>query len=39
VPAHGVHGSSMLIPSRNPAGAEENMRAVLSFLDRVAPPR
>ena len=39
VPAHGVHGSSMLIPARNPAGAEENMRAVLRFLDRAAPRR
>lgn len=35
VPEHGVHGSSMLIASRNPAGAEENMRAVLTFLDQV----
>jgi dienelactone hydrolase len=39
VPAHGVHGSSMLIASRNPAGAEENWRAVMSFLDKVAPRR
>jgi dienelactone hydrolase len=39
VPAHGVHGSSMLIPARNRAGAEENMRAVLAFLDKVAPRR
>jgi dienelactone hydrolase len=39
VPAHGVHGSSMLIPSRNLQGADENMRAVLSFLDKVAPRR
>ena len=39
VPVHGVHGSSMLIASRNPAGAEENMRAVLRFLDGVVPPR
>jgi dienelactone hydrolase len=39
VPVHGVHGSSMLIANRNPAGAEENMRAVLKFLDRVVPPR
>ena len=39
VPAHGVHGSSMLVASRNPSGAQENMRAVLAFLDRVAPKR
>jgi dienelactone hydrolase len=35
VPEHGVHGSSTLIAKRNPGGAEENMRAVLAFLDRV----
>jgi len=35
VPEHGVHGSSMLIASRNPAGAEANWREVLAFLDRV----
>lgn len=39
VPVHGVHGSSMLIASRNPAGASANMRVVFDFLDRVAPPR
>ncbi len=39
VPAHGVHGSSMLVASRNQAGADENMRAVLAFLNRVAAPR
>jgi dienelactone hydrolase len=36
VPEHGVHGSSTLIAKRNPEGAEENMRAVLAFLDRIA---
>ena len=35
VPEHGVHGSSTLIESRNPEGAEANWRAVLSFLDQV----
>jgi len=35
VPEHGVHGSSTLIASRNPAGAEANWREVLAFLDRV----
>jgi dienelactone hydrolase len=35
VPEHGVHGSSTLIAKRNPQGAEDNMRAVLAFLDRV----
>lgn len=39
VPAHGVHGSSMLIASRNAAGADANMRVVLDFLKRVVPPR
>lgn len=39
LPTHGVHGSSTLIPSRNPEGAEENWQAVLGFLDKVAPPR
>jgi dienelactone hydrolase len=33
----GVHGSSTLIPSRDPAGAEENWAAVRAFLRRVAP--
>lgn len=37
VPEHAVHGSSMLISKRNPEGAEANWRAVLAFLDRVAP--
>lgn len=37
VPEHGVHGSSTLIPKRNPTGAEENWHAVLAFLERVAP--
>lgn len=37
VPEHAVHGSSMLIGTRNPEGAEANMRAVLAFLDRVTP--
>jgi dienelactone hydrolase len=36
-PEHGVHGSSTLIATKNPAGAEANWRAVLAFLDRVAP--
>lgn len=35
VPEHGVHGSSTLIPSRNPDGAVANWRAVLAFLDQV----
>lgn len=33
----GVHGSSTLITARNPAGAEDNWRAVEAFLTRVAP--
>jgi dienelactone hydrolase len=34
VPVHGgVHGSSILIPGRNPKGAEEAWQAVLAFLD------
>jgi dienelactone hydrolase len=37
IPAHGVHGSSMLIPKRNPEGAEANWREVMAFLGRVAP--
>jgi len=32
VPDKGVHGSSMLRKDKNPAGAEEAWRAVLSFL-------
>ena len=39
VPQHGVHGSSTLIASRNPEGAEANWREVLAFLDRVAPAK
>jgi alpha-beta hydrolase superfamily lysophospholipase len=35
VPKHAVHGSSMLIASRNPEGAEANWREVLAFLNRV----
>lgn len=33
----GVHGSSTLIPDKNPAGAQENWRAVADFLHQVAP--
>lgn len=39
IPEHGVHGSSTLIASRNPAGASTNMRVVLDFLNRVVPAR
>ena len=39
VPDHGVHGSSTLIAKRTPEGAEANLRAVLAFLDRVAPAK
>ncbi len=35
VPVDGVHGSSMLIPSRNATGAEANWRPVLAFLGQV----
>ena len=35
VPEEGVHGSSTLIQSRNPKGAEANWRAVVAFLDKV----
>ena len=38
VPPHGVHGSSTLIAAKNPAGADENMKAVLAFLDRITRP-
>jgi dienelactone hydrolase len=31
----GVHGSSTLIASRDPDGAEDNWRAVLAFLDQL----
>lgn len=34
----GVHGSSTLIPARNPEGAEENWKSVYEFLDRIVPP-
>ena len=33
----GVHGSSTLIASRNPQGAEENWTAVLAFLSGLIP--
>jgi pimeloyl-ACP methyl ester carboxylesterase len=33
--ANGVHGSSTLRPDRNPAGAEENWRAVMTFLGQL----
>jgi dienelactone hydrolase len=37
VPASGgVHGSSTLIPARNPRGAEENWQALLAFLKGIA---
>ncbi|RUL77623.1 alpha/beta hydrolase [Dyella choica] len=31
----GVHGSSTLIASRDPQGAEDNWKAILGFLDRL----
>jgi len=37
IPRTGIHGSSTLNASKNPGGAEENWRAVMSFLKRVAP--
>jgi dienelactone hydrolase len=37
VPKAGVHGSSTLIATKNPAGAEANWRAVFAFLKAVAP--
>lgn len=37
IPATGIHGSSTLNSSKNPAGAAENWRAVLGFLKRVVP--
>lgn len=37
VPKIGIHGSSTLNATKNPGGAAENWRAVLSFLNRVAP--
>jgi dienelactone hydrolase len=39
VSEHGVHGSSTLIPQRNPDGGEANWRAVMAFLNRVTPPK
>jgi len=33
----GVHGASTLIASRNPTGAADNWRAVMTFLKSVAP--
>lgn len=33
----GVHGASTLMRDRNPAGAEENWRALLAFLRDIAP--
>jgi dienelactone hydrolase len=37
LPKTGIHGSSTLNASKNPGGADENWRAVLAFLKRVAP--
>lgn len=34
-PRAGVHGSSTLIPARNPTGAEENWRTAMAFLDKL----
>ncbi|GGA39113.1 alpha/beta hydrolase [Dyella nitratireducens] len=34
----GVHGSSTLIASRNPQGAEDNWKAILGFLDQLQLP-
>jgi hypothetical protein len=31
----GIHGASTLIPSRDPAGAEDNWKAILGFLGRL----
>jgi alpha-beta hydrolase superfamily lysophospholipase len=31
----GVHGSSTLIPAKNPRGADANWRAVMAFLTRI----
>ena len=39
VPKHGVHGSSTLIASRNPEGAEANWGEVLAFLNRATPAK
>jgi dienelactone hydrolase len=37
VPAAAVHGSSMLIPAKDPKGAEANWAAVMAFLKKIAP--
>lgn len=37
VPVHGVHGSSTLVASKDPKGAETNWLPVLAFLRKVAP--
>jgi dienelactone hydrolase len=37
VPKAGVHGSSTLIAAKDPKGAEDNWRAVMTFLAKVAP--
>lgn len=37
VPKIGVHGSSTLIAAKDPEGAEDNWRAVMAFLKKVAP--
>lgn len=37
IPTHGVHGSATLRADRNPQGSADNMRAVMAFLDIVAP--
>lgn len=37
VPKVGVHGSSTLIAAKDPKGAEDNWRAVMAFLKKVAP--
>ncbi len=37
VPKTGVHGSSTLLSSKNPGGADDNWQAVLAFLKRVIP--
>lgn len=35
VPQQEIHGRATLIPNKNPRGAEENWRAVTSFLGRI----
>jgi dienelactone hydrolase len=37
VPNVGIHGSSTLIATKDPKGAEDNWRAVMAFLKKVAP--